>query len=316
MFAGSVVIVTYNSAEQIGTCLAALRKESAWKRIVIDNASQDESVAEARKADPDVLVVSNRENLGFAAAANQGALLGAGSIILFLNPDAIAQPAALDALTKILDQHDVGAVGGVLVGMAGEIERGFSVRRFPTTLSMVAEILLLNRVWPNNPVNRHYRCLDLDYSKPQQVDQPAGACLAVRREIWENIGGFDERFFPVWFEDVDLCQRISKQKWKIQYCPNARFLHVGGHSVNQIAIGDRQIFWYQNLLRYWRKHGNWISVAILRVAIAIGMALRAFAVLFGSGPEKARRGEAIRAYVHVINECAVKGSDHARSHGN
>jgi GT2 family glycosyltransferase len=316
MFAGSIVIVTYNSAEQIGTCLAALRAESAWQRIVIDNASRDESVTEARKADPGALVVSNHENVGFAAAANQGARLGSGNIILFLNPDAIAQPGALHALTKNVEQDGVGAVGGVLVDMAGEIERGFSVRHFPTTVSMAAEIVLLNRLLPNNPVNRHYRCLDLDYSKPQQVDQPAGACLAVRREVWESIGGFDERFFPVWFEDVDFCCRVRAHNWKILYCPTARFVHAGGHSVNQIPIGDRQMFWYRNLLRYWRKHENPVAVATIRIAIAIGVGLRVFAALLGSGPEKARCREAIRAYAHVINECALKGSDHARSHGN
>jgi N-acetylglucosaminyl-diphospho-decaprenol L-rhamnosyltransferase len=316
MSTGSVVIVTYNSAEQIGTCLAALHNESAWQRIVVDNASQDDSVTEARKTDPGALVVSNHENVGFAAAANQGARLGSGSIILFLNPDAVAQPGALEALTNALNQHSVGAVGGALLHMSGEIDRGFSVRRFPTTLSTAAEILLLNRLWPNNAVNRRYRCLDLDYSSVQEVEQPAGACLAVRREVWESIGGFDERFFPVWFEDVDFCRRVRVQNWKILYSPAARFLHSGGHSVSQIAIGDRQIFWYRNLLRYWRKHENRAAVGTLRLTIALGMVLRSLAALLGSNPEKGRSLEAIRAYANVINECAFKGPAPVRSHGH
>ena len=312
MCTGSVVIVTYNSAEQIGTCLAALRNEPAWQRIIIDNASQDDTVAKARAADPHARVITNHRNMGFAAAANQGVRLGTGSVILLLNPDAMAQPGALSVLIQALNQHDVAAVGGALLNVSGEIDRGFSVRRFPTTLSMAAEILLLNRLWPNNSINRRYRYLDLDYSKQQEVDQPAGACLAVRRDVWESIGGFDERFFPVWFEDVDFCYRLRLHSWKILYCPEARFLHLGGHSVNQIAIRDRQIFWYRNLLHYWRKHESRAAVAAIRLAIVLGMGLRAFAALVGCSPEKARRTEVIRAYANVVNECAFKGPAPAR----
>ena len=312
----TAVIVTYNSAGQIGACLAALRNEPAWQRVVIDNASEDDTVKQARKADPGAQVIKNRDNIGFAAAANQGARLASGSILLFLNPDTIAAPGALDALSNALYQDGIGATCGALSHNSGQIDRGFTVRRFPTTLSMAAEILLLNRVWPSNPVNRRYRYLDLDYSKPQEVDQPAGACLAVWREVWENLGGFDERFFPVWFEDVDFCRRIRDHNWKILYCPAARFLHSGGHSVNRINIGDRQIFWYGNLLRYWRKHKSPAAVAALRVIIVLGMGLRSFAALLGSGPPETRAAVAIGAYAHVIRECAFKGAAPARSDGH
>src|SRR5437879_4206907 len=247
MIKGSAIVVTYNSAVEIGPCLEALRDEARWLRIVVDNASQDDTIEQAQKVDPAAHIVANRQNIGFAAAANQGARLASGDVLLFLNPDAVAQPGALDALANTLEQEGVGAVGGALSHRCGEVDRGFCVRRFPTMLSMAAEILLLNRLWPSNPLNRDYRCLDLDYAKPQEVDQPAGACLAARREVWTSIGGFDERFFPLWFEDVDLCRRLRAHNWKILYCPNARFLHSGGHSVTRLSMGDRQVFWYRNL---------------------------------------------------------------------
>jgi GT2 family glycosyltransferase len=305
MTTGSAIIVAYNSAGQIGACLQALRQEPAWQRIVVDNASQDDTVALARKADPAAGLIENPENVGFAAAANQAARLASGRILLFLNPDSVAQPGALEALAGALRQPSVGAVGGAL-SSCGEVDRGFCVRRFPTTLSMAAEILLLNRLWTSNPVNRRYRCLDLDYAVPQEVDQPAGACLAVRREAWAGIGGFDESFFPVWFEDVDFCRRL-RAHWKILYCPGARFFHSGGHSVNRLSLADRQLFWYRNLLRYWRKHKSRASIAALRAAIALGMGLRSFAALVGTGPENAPRAEAIRAYARVFRECALHG---------
>ena len=309
MVAGSAIVVTYNSAGQITACLEALRNEGGWQRIVVDNASQDDTVERAHKADPAASVLTNAKNIGFAAAANKGARLASGRILLFLNPDAIAQPGALDALSKELEQEGVGAVGGALSHSCDEVDRGFCVRRFPTMLSMAAEILLLNRLWPSNPLNRDYRCLDLDYAKPQQVDQPAGACLAVRREAWTSIGGFDERFFPLWFEDVDLCRRLRARNWKILYSPAGTFLHSGGHSANRLSIGERQVFWYRNLLRYWRKHESRAEVATLRAIITLGMGLRSFATLVGSGPENAPPAEALRAYARVIGECALRGPD-------
>jgi GT2 family glycosyltransferase len=282
---------------------------------VVDNASQDDTVERAQKSDPGACVIKNPKNIGFAAAANQGARMAPGNILLFLNPDAIAQPGALDAIAKALEQEGVGAVGGALSHSRGEVDRGFSVRRFPTMLSMAAEILLLNRLWPSNPSNRNYRCLDLDYTKPQEVDQPAGACLAVRREAWTSVGGFDEVFFPVWFEDVDLCRRLRAHNWKILYCPSAGFLHSGGHSVSQLSLADRQIFWYRNLLRYWRKHESRPAVGSLRAIIALGMGLRSFATLVGSGPENTPRVEAMRAYARVVRECVLESSGRGRSGG-
>jgi N-acetylglucosaminyl-diphospho-decaprenol L-rhamnosyltransferase len=306
MITGSAVIVTYNSAGQIGPCLEALRSQVQWQRIVIDNASQDNTIDRVLKTDPAACVVRNSDNFGFAAAANQGARLASGSILLFLNPDAIAQPGALDALAKALEPEHIGAVGGALSHNWGEVDRGFCVRRFPTLLSMAAEILLLNHIWPSNLLNRNYRCLDLDYAEPQDVDQPAGACLAVKREVWASAGGFDESFSPVWFEDVDLCLRIRAQNWKIRYCPSARFLHSGGHSVNRLPITDRQIFWYRNLLRYWRKHESPTEVATLRGIIAVGMGLRSLAALFGAAPKNTPRTVALQAYARVVSECVLR----------
>ena len=110
------------------------------------------------------------------------------------------------------------------------------VRRFPSLGSMLAEVLLLNRLWPGNPWNVRYRCLDLDYRTLQEVDQPAGACLAIKQQAWEAAKGFDGSFFPVWFEDVDFCRRLRNGGWKVVYCPDAVFRHVGAHSVSKLSV--------------------------------------------------------------------------------
>jgi hypothetical protein len=305
MTVDSAIVVTCNSARSIERCLGALRQQSACERIVVDNASRDDTIARVQAADPHARLVQNCENLGFAAAANRGAQLAAGKVLLFLNPDAVAQPGALQALAAALAPERVGAVGGLLLRGDGRPDRGFTVRRFPTTLSMAAEILLFNRLWPRNPVNRRYRCLDLDYARSQDVDQPAGACLAVRREAWADVGGFDESFFPVWFEDVDFCRRLRARNWRILYCPQAVFAHSGGHSVNQLPLLDRQLFWYRNLLRYFRKHQGSAAVATLRAAIALGMGMRSLAALLGFAPPDAGMRGALRAYARVVRECVL-----------
>jgi N-acetylglucosaminyl-diphospho-decaprenol L-rhamnosyltransferase len=305
----SVIIVTFNSAGSIEPCLRAFRRQDdrqQWERIVVDNASRDQTVAAVQSADPDARLIQNPRNFGFAAAANRGvqAAAAASEILLLLNPDAVARPAALRELARALQSDDVVAAGGLLLRADSQPDRGFVVRRFPTVASMAAEILLLNRLWPRNPLNRRYRCLDLDYAQAQDVDQPAGACLAVKRRAFESIGGFDESFFPVWFEDVDFCRRLRAQG-RIVYCPGAIFAHTGGHSVNKLPLADRQLFWYRNLLRYFRKHDTPSAVAVLRACIALGMALRSLAALVGFSPRDSGVREALRAYGGVISECVL-----------
>jgi GT2 family glycosyltransferase len=117
--------------------------------------------------------------------------------------------------------------------------------------------------------------------------------------MWDKLGGFDERFFPVWFEDVDLCKRLRDQGSRIVYCPDARFHHSGAHSVGQLAFRDGQLYWYGNMLRYARKHFSGGQVFLLRLAIIKGMVLRMIGALFGA--RKAPLGESLRAYCAVIS---------------
>lgn len=310
MTVASIIIVTFNSAGSIQPCLRALRQQDdqqQWERIVVDNASRDQTVAAVQSIDPDARLIQNPTNLGFAAAANRGAQAAAAEseILLLLNPDAIARPAALQELARALQPGDVVAAGGLLLRADNQPDRGFVLRRFPTLASMAAEILLLNRLWPRNPLNRRYRCLDLDYARAQDVDQPAGACLAVKRRAFESVGGFDESFFPVWFEDVDLCLRLRGRGSRIVYCPAASFTHAGGHSVNKLPLADRQLFWYRNLLRYFRKHESPAAVSLLRACIALGMLLRSLGALVGFSPRDSGVREALRAYGGVVRECVL-----------
>jgi GT2 family glycosyltransferase len=303
----SAIIVTYNSASTIVQCLRALAPESC-EIVVVDNASQDETVAQVELVRTQVPVEFLRisRNLGFAAGVNHGVRAATGEVFLLLNPDAIVEPGAVNSLLQCMEAQSASAAGGTLLNEASDPERGFVFRRLPTLGSLLCEAMLVNQVWPSNPINRRYRYLDADYSKIQQVEQPAGACLAISREAWEAVGGMDTEFAPVWFEDVDFCKRLIDAGRKIVYCATARFRHAGAHSVGKLSFRDKQVFWYTNMLRYARKHFSPGKVLVLRAGILAGMLLRSLAVVVSAGPRNVSVSEALGAYANAM-KVAVKG---------
>jgi len=295
----TAIIVTHNSGATIRACLQALAHEDC-EIIVVDNASADETVPRVEEfvAWSPVRLIANEQNAGFAAGVNQGAREAESDVLLILNPDAIAEAGAVAAMLRCLDSTRAAAVGGALLEAEGQPARGFAFRRLATLAPLVCEALLINQLWPGNPVNRRYRCLDADYAQQQEVEQPAGACLAVTLTMWDKLGGFDEQFFPVWFEDVDFCKRLRDQGGKIVYCPDARFRHTGAHSVGQLSFRDRQVFWYGNMLRYARKHFLQGQVFFLKLSMVVGMLLRSVAALLGA--RKVSLGETLATYWSVV----------------
>ena len=277
MFRTGILVITHNSGAHIASCLDAVERfRSPQDRVlVIDNASPI-----APPPVRHVAAIQNEANLGFAGAANQGfaALKGEVDAILLLNPDVILT-APLAPLAQACAKS--GIAGGSLTDRNGIPQIGFSFRRFPTPATLLFETIGLNKLWKSNPVNRRYRCLDADHSEPQTVDQPAGAMLMIRKDVWESVGGFDEHFHPVWFEDVDFCFRASIAGFRAAYVPGVTGIHEGGHSVLQLLNRNRKRYWYASLMRYSRKHfgrfGHGLvagGVAMAAVARALGMALR------------------------------------------
>jgi GT2 family glycosyltransferase len=235
--------------------------------VVVDNASSDDTVERVR-ARTGVRLIANRDNRGFAAAANQGVReVGEAEFLLLLNPDAcLATP--LNDLIEASRRH--GLAAGKLVGADGRAQRGFTLRRFPTPAALVFELLGLNRIWPRNPVNRRYRYLDRDLNQPGPVEQPAGAFLMVRRDVWERLGGLDEQFYPVWFEDVDFCRRAADARYRIEYVPSVTARHAGGHSIGQVPRQHRAMYWCDSLLRYAVKHFRPVAYRGVCAAVIVG----------------------------------------------
>lgn len=264
-----IVVITYNSREVIEECLDAAARVPDARIVVVDNASTDGTL-DAIRAHSDVEVIANRENRGFAAAANQGIAALESAAILLVNPDAVIL-RGVEALAGAVNETGVGAAGGQLVDLAGHPQDGFQVRRFPTAWTLAFEGLGLNRMWPANPVNREYRFNTQDNDN---VDQPAGAFLMIRRSAWAEVGGFDERFYPVWFEDVDFCKRLKACGYRIVHVPAAVARHIGGHSTLKVTRTARQQYWYGSLLRYVSKHFTWGPRCGICLALSAGSLVR------------------------------------------
>ena len=219
--------------------------------VVVDNASSDRT-ADLVRARGGAKLIANDRNRGFAAAVNQGVReAGGNDFILVLNPDTELL-TAVDTLVESAGRH--GLAAGRLVDAAGNAQAGFTIRRFPTPISLVFELFGINRLWPSNSVNREYRYLDRDLDQPGLVEQPAGAFLMLRPDVWKTLGGFDEQFYPVWFEDVDFCRRAAAAGYRIAYVPSVAARHRGGHSVSRISAQRRASYWCVSLLTYAAKH--------------------------------------------------------------
>lgn len=283
----AAVVVTWSSAREVGDCLRSLAAHGVDEIVVVDNASPDATREVVRREAPSAKLICNSENRGFAAAVNQGVRAASQPLLLVLNPDAelLTPLDAENEMVREAARADAGVVGGRLVDGSGRPQAGFNVRAFPTPGALAAEALLLNRFWPSNPINRRYRCLDFDPERAQDIDQPAGAFLLFRREVFDAVDGFDESFRPLWFEDVDFCLRVSKAGYRNRYSPAATAKHAGAHSLRDLAIESREAAWYGNLLRFASKHFSANAHRRLQMCVRAGRAVRRWARAAGFGAD-------------------------------
>ena len=290
----SLLIVSWNSRSRLQRCLGSLPRTNV-EIIVTDNASGDGSADMVAAEYPEITLIRETENRGFAAAINLAVQRATSPLVLLLNADVEIFPDAIDSLSSFLDTNPAyGAAGGRLVDADGQFQRGFSVRRFPTMASFAVDLLPLDTVWPNNPVSRRYHAADLDDRVTQPVDQPAAACLMVRRAALEQLGGLDERFYPAWFEDVDLCRRLKAAGWEIAFVAEATCRHEGGVAMTTLGLTAFSRIWYKNLRRYVEKHHGLLAARTIRALVVVGMAER-FVVSMAMG-----RQDRMAAYRAVL----------------
>ena len=300
----SILIVTWNSERWIERCLRSLPAACRGLRfevIVHDNASSDDTLR--RLPGDSARVLQSESNRGFAAGTNLAFRESGGRYVFLLNPDCELEPEALTKLCTFLDEHPAAAgAAPLLVDDSGGSQRYFQLRRLPTLRGLATEALLLNKLFPRNRATAHYRYsdLDLDITSPQRVEQPAAAALLIRREVFDELGPFDERFSPAWFEDVDYCQRLRVAGKEIFIVPAAVARHHGGASLEHMTYARFIDLWYRNMWLYARKWFSRGEAEALRWAIIAGMILRFFAAIAGLKNGSKSRGEAMSAYAAVM----------------
>ena len=251
----SVVLVHYKSPDALFECLRTLAPECAplaHELLVIDNDSQDGTPQALAERAPQVRVIANRENAGYARAVNQGIAASQGAFVLVMNPDCEVQPGAVGALLAYLRGHPRTAIAGPRIqNPDGTLE--FSARAFPDHLTFLFNrYSLLTRLFPDNRWSRRYLMTDWDHRSSREVDWLSGACLLVRRDAIAQVGGMDEAFF-MFNEDVDWCRRMKLAGWSNAYVPEAVVMHHVGASKRRVAprvIVAR----HQGMIHYFHKH--------------------------------------------------------------
>lgn len=258
-----IVIVNWNAGLQLERCIASIAAArrayfSIDRVVVVDNASTDGSIATLQPHGLPLIVISNPTNRGFAAACNQAAKNSRASYLLFLNPDVVVGPESLDAPISFMEDAanlQVAACGVQLIDDQGEVARSCS--RFPTARHIYTHILGLNHIFPgrfHDNFMTHW-----DHRETSSVDVVIGAFLLLRREVFERVSGFDERFF-IYLEDVDLLHAIHRAGWQTYYLTTAKAYHKGGGCSRQ-AKAMRLFFSLRSRLVYCRKHFERPSVA-------------------------------------------------------
>jgi N-acetylglucosaminyl-diphospho-decaprenol L-rhamnosyltransferase len=317
----TVICVSWNDADDVLEAVASLAQARSRipgdaprvSLVVVDNGG-GLRLGDLEARWPGGSMLSNASNRGLGPASNQAARVATGEVLLFVNPDTRAEGEPFTPIARAFESDaDVVAIAPRLVEMDGgspsrgalclappgrEDQATFQLRRLPTLSNDARELLLFDHVAPNNVGRRRSRYADDDRSAPFSVEQAAAAALAVRRDVFQKIGGFDESFVPAWHEDVDLCDRLGAQG-TIRYLPEARFRHRGGESASRLGYDRFLPIFYRNALRYRRRrYGPWARLSY-RALLAAGMLLR-LALLPLRSEVPRPRAEAARAYLRVL----------------
>lgn len=304
----SVIIVSWNVADLLEACLNSLRPALANGRvevIVVDSASSDDTAARVRARFPEVRLLPQAENVGFTRGNNIGFAAAHGKFWLMLNPDTEVIGDAVTRMAAYLEAHpDVGIVGAHTLNTDGTHQS--TRRRFPTLLTALFESTWLQPCAPRAVLDRYYvRDVPDDATAP--VDWVQGSALMVRRTVCDQIGGLDEGFV-MYSEEMDWCRRAKAAGWGVVYLGDARIIHHGGRSSDQIAA-QRHIHFQQSKLRYFRKHHGALTAGLLR-AFLLAMYAGQIAIEGAKwllGHRRPLRADRVRQYWRVLRS-GLKGS--------
>ena len=272
----SIIIVNWNSVDFLYKCLASVYANSkgmSFEVIVIDNASFDGCEEMIQKGFPQVRFIQSQKNLGFARANNLASEEAAGKVLLFLNPDTEVIGPALQCMVACLTSlPDAGVVGPTLLNSDGSIQTS-CIQSFPSILNQVLDSEYLRAAFPKWPLWGNQALFE-ESSQSVVVEGISGACLMIRKSIFEDVGRFSSEYF-MYGEDMDLCYIAQKAGLKNYYVSKARVIHHGGEST--ASLSDKQfssVMMRQSVLRFMRGHRGDGYAVVFRLAMAIAALCR------------------------------------------
>ncbi|MEE9464489.1 MAG: glycosyltransferase, partial [Candidatus Neomarinimicrobiota bacterium] len=268
----SIVIVSFNVCDFVKQCLQSLRQtrfSGDQEIILVDNNSHDGTIEAVEEAFPEVEIISNDRNLGFAPALNLGLEQASGEYILSLNPDTIVEEGTLQVLVDYLQANpEVGCVGPKILNGDGTFQSA-AKRSFPRPWVAFTKFIGLARLFPNSRLFARYNLTYLNPNTTHEVEAVSGSCMCMPRKVLEVVGPMDEDFF-LGGDDLDYCYRIRQAGFRVVYQPAAQIIHFKGVSRAVTPLHSLRLH-FEAMATFTRKHralsGGLLTRALIRVAI-------------------------------------------------
>ncbi len=270
----SVIIVNWNTRDILRDCLESVYDQTEgilFEVVVVDNASSDGSGEMVRVDFPQVVLIVNSDNRGFAAANNQGMCVARGRYVLLLNSDTVVLDGAIQKTIRFADQHPEAAVVGCKTFYPdGTLQR--NCFRCPTIVNMFLSATYLNKLFPRSRFFGRERMTWWDLDEVREVEVVCGCFLLVRREAIDEVGLMDERYF-VYGDEADWCYRFRKAGWKVMFTPEPQIIHYHGASTKQLS---RELKWQLigSILIFMRLHRSRVSFLAACFLSGFSLALR------------------------------------------
>lgn len=271
----SVIIVNYNVKEYLAQSLSSIQrslKGIPHEIIVVDNNSVDGSTSLIKSKFSEVILIENKENVGFGKANNQAIRLAKGEFVVLINPDTVVQEDIFVKLLEFFNQNPpAGAVTCKIINPDGT----FSIdcrHSIPTPSIALWKVLGLSRLFPKSRMFGKYNLTYLDENQTYQVPAISGSFMMIRHQVLDKVGLFDERFF-MYCEDIDLCQRINASGYQIFYVPTTQIVHYKGESTKKDRL-DYVVAFNKSLYLFFQKYYAPQSIFLFRWFIILGILLR------------------------------------------
>jgi GT2 family glycosyltransferase len=272
----SICILTLNARDFLRACLHSIQEHTILDHeiIVVDNGSSDGTSDMLQTEFPTVRLIQNQENLGYTYPNNQAMQLAKGRFIALLNPDTLVHSGAFEQLCAFLESHpDVGIVGPKVLNPDGTLQapcrRGDS-----RPWAVISYFTGLAKRFPDKAFFNGYLLTHLPEDQIHPVDGVSGSCMFIRREVVDQIGYLDERFFA-YQEDADYCLRARQAGWRVYYNPEAQITHFGGQGGSRVQPYRSIWAWHKSYFLYYRKHfaGDYFFLFNWLYYVAMGVKL-------------------------------------------